>query len=128
MRYLSKFQNDKNKKELFEFILDVFPSDKTFPIILDHYYRREPHVMMLHQLLMIGEFLSYDNEYGNKHILDFIKNFITDLELNRKTLEMFSSLKINFNAVSEMPNEYDPYNINESIFVLKISFFTKRFP
>ena len=79
-------------------VLDLFPDETTFCKILTNFYIKNPNIYILHQLLIISQYIPYQDEVGNKEFLDFIHTFISDISLvNKKITDFQFKRKITFN-------------------------------
>ena len=102
---------DKNSVSLKTEIIDLLPDGSTFSKILAHFYISQPNIFILHQLLLISLNMPFQDEIGNREILDFIKKFTDDLSLPSKKVSDFSFRKLNFNRLDSKPEDtYNDYN------------------
>lgn len=68
--------------------MSVLPDIKTFTMILNHYYEKEPNMLILHQLFLISQHLTYDEEIGIREISNFLRKLLLDYNLDfRNALE-----------------------------------------
>jgi hypothetical protein len=70
-------------------IFDMLPDVKTFSNIINHFYLKENNIIILHQLFLIGIKLNYDDEVGNREMMSCMRNFVSDLTLNTKTIDEY---------------------------------------
>lgn len=89
------------------------PDIKTFTTILNHYYEKEPNMSTLHQLFLISQYLTYDEELGIREISNFLRKFLMDYNLETKNileqgfsrqLELFPSFTSAQNSQNEISN------------------------
>ena len=79
---------DKNLEPLKTSIMNILPDVKTFTSILDHFYtnNKENSFQIIHQLFLISQYLTFDEEIGNREITTFLKKFLIDYSLENKNI------------------------------------------
>lgn len=90
-------------------VIDILPDGRTFSKILAHFYISSPNIFILHQLLLIAQSMPFQDELGNNEMMEFIKQFISDLSLQTKKVKDFSFRKLTFNRMDTKPDDFD-YN------------------
>jgi len=66
--------------------MSAMPDIKTFTSILNHFYEKEPNMSILHQLFLISQHLTYDEEMGIREISNFLHKFLMDYNLETKNI------------------------------------------
>ena len=64
---------------------EILPDAMTYVQVLNKFVS-DGDLMMVNQLIMIGEFVAFDDEHGNKRMLEWIKNFVCDLKVANQLL------------------------------------------
>jgi hypothetical protein len=99
-------KHDESSIALRNVIFEYLPDNKTFSKIIHYFYKEDPNIMILHQLILIGLYLPYNEEIGNQEMLKVLKKFIIDLDLDQYTMDTVSFRKINFgNNMHVQPDE-----------------------
>ena len=94
-------------------ILDLLPDETTFCKILTNFYLINPNIYILHQLLIVSQYIPYQDELGNKEFLSFIHSFISDISLvNKKITDFQFKRKLSFNQGQEEDDDIDLEKIN----------------
>ena len=99
-------------------VLDLLPDETTFCKIMENFYLINPNIYILHQLLIVSQYIPYQDEVGNKEFIDFIHTFISDVSLvNKKITDFQFKRKIAFNqnidgddGEAEQINYLDEFN------------------
>ena len=99
-------------------ILDLLPDETTFCKILTNFYLINPNLYILHQLLIVAQYIPYQDEVGNREFIEFIHRFISDISLvNKKITDFQFKRRITFNqnieneeGDGEQPNYLDEFN------------------
>ena len=108
----------KNKKEFDLYlndIIDLLPDGTTYSKLLINFYISSPNIYILHQLLLIAQFMAFQDEIGNREIIEFIKKFIGDISLSGKKVNDFQFRKISFDNIFEKKEDEvdDEFNYND---------------
>ena len=94
-------------------ILDLLPDETTFCKIMTNFYLINPNIYILHQLLIVSQYIPYQDELGNKEFLSFIHSFISDISLvNKKITDFQFKRKLSFNQGQEEDDDIDLEKIN----------------
>ena len=94
-------------------ILDLLPDETTFCKIMTNFYLINPNIYILHQLLIVSQYIPYQDELGNKEFLSFIHSFISDISLvNKKITDFQFKRKLSFNQGQEEDEDIDLEKIN----------------
>ena len=79
-------------------VLDLLPDETTYCKIMTNFYITNPNIYILHQLLIVSQYIPYQDEVGNREFIDFIHTFISDISLvNKKITDFQFKRKITFN-------------------------------
>ena len=108
----------KSKKEFDSYlndIIDLLPDGTTFSKILIHFYISSPNIYILHQLLLISLYMAFQDEIGNREIVEFIKKLIGDVTLSGKKVNDFHFRKISFDNFLDKNDDIneDDFNYND---------------
>lgn len=82
-------------------IIDLLPDSSTFAKVMSHFYEEELSVFILHQLFLIALHLNYEEEKGNYEILNFLRKFIIDKNLESKMVKDEAQKKLLFDVHSD---------------------------
>ena len=94
-------------------ILDLLPDETTFCKILTNFYLINPNLYILHQLLIVAQYIPYQDEVGNRNFIEFIHKFISDISLvNKKITDFQIKRKLSFNQDKNDEENIDIENIN----------------
>ena len=94
-------------------ILDLLPDETTFCKILTNFYLVNPNLYILHQLLIVAQYIPYQDEVGNRNFIEFIHKFISDISLvNKKITDFQIKRKLSFNQDKNDEENIDLENIN----------------
>ena len=96
-------QNDSFKND----IIDLLPDGNTYSKILTHFYITSQNIYILHQLLLLAQYMSFQDEVGNREISNFLKAFISDYTLINKKCKDFVFRKLNFENFNNNNNIYE---------------------
>lgn len=113
LSYISGKQDEASqalKTQLYEMI----PDSKTFSKIMNYFYKKEPNILILHQLFLIGLRLVYEDEIGNREMSSFIKLFVSDIDLHRVKLTDLSFRKLHFENLNTMYTQPEELNENDN--------------
>ena len=99
-------------------VLDLLPDETTYCKIMTNFYINNPNIYILHQLLIVSQYITYQDEVGNREFIDFIHTFISDISLvNKKITDFQFKRKIAFNqniendeGEGEQNNYLDEFN------------------
>ena len=99
-------------------VLDLLPDETTYCKIMTNFYINNPNIYILHQLLIVSQYIPYQDEVGNREFIDFIHTFISDISLvNKKITDFQFKRKIAFNqniendeGEGEQNNYLDEFN------------------
>ena len=98
-------------------VLDLLPDETTYCKIMTNFYLLNPNIYILHQLLIVSQYIPYQDEVGNREFINFIHAFISDIDLvNKKITDFQFKRKIAFNqniendGEGEQPNYLDEFN------------------
>ena len=99
-------------------VLDLLPDETTYCKIMTNFYLINPNIYILHQLLIVSQYIPYQDEVGNREFINFIHAFISDIDLvNKKITDFQFKRKIAFNqnienedGEGEQPNYLDEFN------------------
>ena len=99
-------------------VLDLLPDETTYCKILTNFYIKNPNIYILHQLLIVSQYIPYQDEIGNREFIQFIHSFISDISLvNKKITDFQFKRRIAFNqniendeGDGEQPNYLDEFN------------------
>ena len=99
-------------------VLDLLPDETTYCKILTNFYLTNPNIYILHQLLIVSQYIPYQDEVGNREFIDFIHTFISDISLvNKKITDFQFKRKITFkqnlendDIEGEQANYLDEFN------------------
>ena len=87
-------------------VLDLLPDETTYCNIMTNFYLKYPNIYILHQLLIVSQYIPYQDEIGNREFIKFIHTFISDISLvNKKITDFQFKRKITFNQ--NLENEDD---------------------
>jgi hypothetical protein len=64
---------------------------------MEFFYQEDINILILHQLFLIASLLSYDDEIGNSEMSTFLRQFISDTNLENNTLTEHIFRNINLN-------------------------------
>jgi len=79
-------------------VLDLLPDETTYCKIMTNFYLKNPNIYILHQLLIVSQYIAYQDEVGNREFIEFIHTFISDISLvNKKITDFQFKRKIAFN-------------------------------
>jgi hypothetical protein len=79
-------------------LLDLLPDETTYCKIMTNFYITNPNIYILHQLLIVSQYIPYQDEIGNREFIEFIHTFISDISLvNKKITDFQFKRKIAFN-------------------------------
>jgi hypothetical protein len=93
-------------------VLDLLPDETTYCKILTNFYITNPNIYILHQLLIVCQYIPYQDEVGNREFIEFIHSFISDISLvNKKITDFQFKRKITFNQNLDN-DEYDTEQLN----------------
>ncbi len=93
-------------------VLDLLPDETTYCKIMTNFYINNPNIYILHQLLIVSQYIPYQDEVGNREFIDFIHTFISDISLvNKKITDFQFKRKIAFNQNLDN-DEYDNEQVN----------------
>lgn len=95
-------------------IIELLPDIKTLSHIINYFYTTECNIMILHQLFLIATYLSYDDEIGNREMINVLRSFLLDTNLDKKSLADSIFRKIDFGSIGENYEE----EINENRLLL----------
>lgn len=65
---------------------DILPGSKTLAKIIEYFFIESCNPLILHQLLLISNYFSYIDELGSRNMQTVIEMFLSDLNLDRKSL------------------------------------------
>lgn len=68
---------------------------------MSYFYEEDLNVFILHQLFLIALNLNYEDETGNREMLNFLKKFITDKDLESKMINDEAQRKLLFDTHSQ---------------------------
>lgn len=105
---------EKSTEGMKSSVIDTLPDGRTFSKILAHFYISSPNIFILHQLLLIAQFMPFQDELGNREMNEFIKQFISDLSLQTKKVKDFSFRRLSFNRMDTKPDDFDNEFYNNS--------------
>ena len=99
-------------------VLDLLPDETAYCKILTNFYLNNPNIYILHQLLIVSQYIPYQDEVGNREFIEFIHRFISDISLvNKKITDFQFKRRITFNqnieneeGDGEQPNYLDEFN------------------
>ena len=94
-------------------ILDLLPDETTFCKIMTNFYLTNPNIYILHQLLIVSQYIPYQDEVGNREFIEFIHSFISDISLvNKKITDFQFKRKLSFNQEKEDDDDIDLEKLN----------------
>ena len=94
-------------------VLDLLPDESTFCKIMTNFYLTNPNIYILHQLLIVAQYIPYQDEVGNREFIEFIHNFISDISLvNKKITDFQFKRKLIFNQDQEGDEDLDIEKLN----------------
>ena len=94
-------------------ILDLLPDETTFCKIMTNFYLTNPNIYILHQLLIVSQYIPYQDEVGNREFIEFIHSFISDITLvNKKITDFQFKRKLSFNQGQDEDDDLDLDKIN----------------
>ena len=94
-------------------ILDLLPDETTFCKIMTNFYLINPNIYILHQLLIVSQYIPYQDEVGNREFIEFIHKFISDISLvNKKITDFQFKRKLSFNQGQDDEDDIDIDKIN----------------
>jgi|LauGreDrversion4_2_1035121.scaffolds.fasta_scaffold387678_3 hypothetical protein len=95
---------------------DILPCSKTLAKIIEYFFIESCNPLILHQLLLISNYFSYIDELGNRNMQTVIEMFLSDIDLDRKSLRPrndfiqnidFTAIK-NIKMIDNEKDENDP--------------------
>ena len=94
-------------------ILDLLPDETTFCKIMTNFYLTNPNIYILHQLLIVSQYIPYQDEVGNREFIEFIHSFISDINLvNQKITDFQFKRKLSFNQGQDEDDDIDLDRLN----------------
>jgi hypothetical protein len=94
-------------------ILDLLPDETTFCKIMTNFYLVNPNIYILHQLLIVAQYIPYQDEVGNREFIDFIHRFISDISLvNKKITDFQFKRKLSFDQGQDNEEDIDLEKMN----------------
>ena len=91
-------------------VLDLLPDETTYCKIMTNFYLTNPNIYILHQLLIVSQYIPYQDEVGNREFIEFIHTFISDISLvNKKITDFQFKRKITFNQNLDDDDEQNNY-------------------
>ena len=94
-------------------VLDLLPDETTFCKIMTNFYLTNPNIYILHQLLIVSQYIPYQDELGNREFIEFIHSFISDITLvNKKITDFQFKRKLSFNQ--DQNEEDDDIDIDKN--------------
>ena len=107
-------------------VLDLLPDETAYCKIMTNFYLLNPNIYILHQLLIVSQYIPYQDEVGNRDFINFIHTFISDIGLvNKKITDFQFKRKIAFNqnlesddVEGEQPNYLDEFNEDKETEIL----------
>lgn len=108
--------SDKKYQAYESAIMSLIPDIKTFSRILNHYYEKEPNLQILHQLFIISQHLTYEEEIGIREISNFLRKFLMDYNLEIKNIleQGFTRQLELFPAQNQDPQNEHSINFNSN--------------
>ena len=105
---LTILKQDKAQDSFKSEITDMLPDGTTYSKVLAFFYVSQSNIFILHQLLLIGTHLPFQDEVGNREVLEFIHKFICDTTLPTKKANDCTFRRQMFKRMDSKPE--DTYN------------------
>lgn len=105
---LTILRQDKAQDSFKTEITDILPDGATYAKVLAFFYVSQCNIFILHQLLLIGTHLPFQDEIGNREVLEFIHKFICDTTLPTKKVNDCTFRRQMFKRMDSKPE--DTYN------------------
>ena len=94
-------------------VLDLLPDETTFCKIMTNFYITNPNIYILHQLLIVSQYIPYQDEVGNREFIEFIHSFISDISLvNKKITDFQFKRKLSFDQEKDEDDDIDIDKVN----------------
>ena len=105
---LAVLRQDRAQDSLRSEVADTLPDGTTYSKVLAFFYVSQSNVFILHQLLLIGAHLPFQDEVGNREVLEFVHKFISDTTLPTKKVNDCTFRRQMFRRMDSRPE--DTYN------------------